>query len=128
MRPQANLLLTLGGQAIAIGYVAHIANDQRADIALLGPGDHGRLTFVLHVSGRRFCFARKRFLRRCSRFQAPGPLRLRACLVRSSERRLAVYCWFARIARQVIMTVSCAIGDGSRVDLAKVDRLPYPSR
>src|SRR5260221_2352971 len=56
VRPEANLLLAFGVHPLAIRHVAHIADHQRAHLALRGPGDDGTTDFVLQVPGAALLF------------------------------------------------------------------------
>jgi hypothetical protein len=51
MRPQANLLLALGRQALALGHVVHVPNGNGARFALLRPIHHCPTHLVFNIAG-----------------------------------------------------------------------------
>src|SRR5258708_24918233 len=63
--PQANLLLTLGAHALAVGHVAHIAKRQRAGLALFRPVYHPPAHLVLNTAGTVLLLRQKAILARC---------------------------------------------------------------
>jgi hypothetical protein len=59
IRPEANLLLALGVEVLAIGHVPHVANDEQRHGTLFGTRDYGTADRMLHVSGAALLFGEK---------------------------------------------------------------------
>ena len=128
MRPQANLLLALGVQALAIGHVAHIANDQRADLPFLRPGDDGAADFVFHVPRAALLFGQKAILATLQATQGARAIALarllRAQLGEPFGRVLLIGTQRPAGDNDRFL----AIGEGGWMNLAQVDRRRVRSR
>src|SRR5260370_11862911 len=122
MRPEANLLLALRLHPLAIGHVAHIADDQRAYLALPGPGDDSTTDFVLQVPGAAL------LLRQEARLAALQPFpRARAfvlAILLGADRRDALGGGLLIGAQRPAANDArlVAIGERRGVDIAQVDR------
>lgn len=120
MRPQADLLLALGGHAFAICHIAHVAHDKCARVTLPGPLYHSPADLVFDITSALLLPGQEPILAGLHTLPSARPLLL-ACLphLNLSQALGGVLMRRAQPPGRHDDRLS-PIGEGRRVNLAQI--------